>query len=59
MDVNVNNTDQTKVWLYGKIDKGWYVAKWLWDANYAKDMEVLGYQVKRSKEKPTEIPVGA
>ena len=44
--------DMTRVRAYGIKQPGWYVARWVWDAEYAKHLESLGYQVVRSINKP-------
>lgn len=47
--------DPTMTWVYGKTEPGWYVARWIWKADYAAELEALGYRVVRSKDKPTEV----
>jgi hypothetical protein len=47
--------DPTKVWVYGKATVGWYVAKWVWDKEYAEHLKSLGYQVERSIAKPEVV----
>ena len=53
---NNNQVDVAAVWVYGKVDPGWYMAKSTWDSKYAEHLRQLGYAVKRSADKPTEIP---
>jgi hypothetical protein len=43
--------DSTCVWAYGA--DGWYMAKGVWNKDYAKDLRDLGYDVERSQKKPT------
>jgi hypothetical protein len=50
---NPQGTGADKVWAMGKVEPGWYVARWKWNAQYAADLETQGYTVKRSREKPT------
>lgn len=51
------STDPTKVWVYGKIEKGWYIARCRWNQEYARHLQKdLGYQVVRSIEKPEIQP---
>jgi hypothetical protein len=45
--------DPYKTWVYGKATPGWHVARWIWNAEYAKHLESLGYEVQRSIENPT------
>ena len=47
-------SDPTMTWVWGKVEPGWYVARWIWKADYAAELEAQGYQVIRSVEKPTE-----
>lgn len=44
--------DTTKVWAFGKVQPGWYVAKWVWNQAYASHLETLGFKVQRSINKP-------
>jgi len=41
-----------KLWVFGKVEPGWYCAMGRWDAEWAKHLESLGYQVQRSINKP-------
>lgn len=52
MELLVSSADPTSVWVYGNKNPGWYMAKGVWNEAYAKHLESLGYQVKRSQEKP-------
>jgi hypothetical protein len=45
--------DLTCVWVYGKVEPGWYVAKRVWSQAYAEHLQSLGYRVERSKNKPS------
>jgi hypothetical protein len=44
------------VWVNGKSQSGWYLAKQLWDAVYAKHLESLGFEVKQSTVNPESVP---
>lgn len=44
--------DTTKVWVFGKVQPGWYVARWMWNKEYAEYLVSLGYQVERSINSP-------
>jgi hypothetical protein len=46
------STDPTRVWAYGIVTPGWYVAKGIWDERYAEHLRSMGYKVERSIEKP-------
>lgn len=46
-----NGADKT--WVFGKAQPGWYVARWIWNGEYARHLESLGYKVERSVEKPS------
>jgi len=48
--------DPNKVWAYGKVTPGWYVAKCIWDKNYAAHLQELGYSVCRSIDMPKGGP---
>lgn len=37
-----------KTWVMGKVHPGWYVAYNGWSSDYAKHLESLGYEVKKS-----------
>lgn len=41
-----------KLWALGKVEPGWYVVRWVWDAAYAKHLQELGYEVRCSEESP-------
>lgn len=45
--------DGTKVWVMGKAEPGWYVARWEWNKAYADHLTSIGYEVRQSIEKPT------
>lgn len=51
-----DSIDPTKVWAYGKVENGWYVAKWVWDETYARHLKDMGYQVERSIDNPEIRP---
>lgn len=44
--------DPTAVWAYGIKEPGWYMAKAIWNEEYAQHLRELGYRVKRSINKP-------
>jgi hypothetical protein len=44
--------DQTRVWAYGIVEPGWYCARSIWDHEYARHLESLGYRVLRSIKSP-------
>lgn len=46
--------DPMSVWVFGKVEPGWYMAAWVWNDQYAKRIESLGYRVMRSQGKPTD-----
>lgn len=48
------NKEEPKVWIYGKAEPGWYVAATIASKQFADDMEVAGYQVRRQYNKPVE-----
>lgn len=47
------NEQAMKTWVYGKAEKGWYVARWKWNAEWATHLESIGYRVQKSIEKPS------
>lgn len=54
---NINKTepaDPTCVWAFGKVSRGWYCAKSIWDEKYAAHLEEMGYRVMRSVKRPQE-----
>ena len=32
-------------WVYGKVEPGWYIAKWTWDEKWADNLKSKGYSV--------------
>jgi len=40
------------LWVMGKREPGWYMAKWAWDGAWAEHLRGLGYEVRQSEEKP-------
>lgn len=52
MAARAESGDPTKVWAYGIKEKGWYVARWLWNKQHADHLTSLGYKVERSIDKP-------
>jgi hypothetical protein len=48
---NESIDDPTCVWAYGA--DGWYMAKGVWNKDYAEHLRDLGYDVERSVGKPT------
>ena len=48
--------DMTCLWVYGKVQPGWYCARWLWNESDAKRWTALGYRVMRSQNKPEDLP---
>lgn len=41
------------MWVLGKIDKVWYMAKWVWDEKLAEHWVESGYEV--ANHKPVKI----
>lgn len=39
-------------WVYGKVEPGWYIARWTWDPEWATRLIYHGYRVERSIAKP-------
>lgn len=46
------NNDPSMTWVFGKVQPGWYVARWIWNKEYADHLETLGYRVMKSVTKP-------
>lgn len=40
------------IWVYGKVEPGWYLACQGWTEWYAEHLKSLGYCVERSFAKP-------
>lgn len=40
------------VWVMGKTNPGWYIARWTWDQDYADKLRKLGYEVRQSNAMP-------
>ena len=40
------------MWVYGKVEPGWYVAKSIWSDWCAERLRELGYDVVRSVQRP-------
>ena len=36
------------VWVWGKVEPGWYMAKYKWDDWYAAHLRKLGYKTAKS-----------
>lgn len=51
---NEDPEESMKTWVYGKGEKGWYVARWTWNQEYADHLTSLGLKVQRSIEKPSK-----
>lgn len=46
---------QEKVWVFGKVEPGWYMARAVPDRQYADHLKSLGYQVQVSPAKPDVV----
>lgn len=44
--------DPTSVWVNGKVEPGWYMARAIWNKQYAEDIRALGYEVERRRMHP-------
>jgi hypothetical protein len=44
------------MWVYGKVEPGWYCARKAWDTNWANHLVSLGYRVRSSKEDQYDYP---
>jgi hypothetical protein len=46
------------MWVYGKVEPGWYCASARWNTRWANHLVSLGYRVRRNKGDRYDYPGG-